>query len=312
MISLETARQLLNFAGGSASQKARIGLASAESQLEGAVAIHNILEQRRVAYLADEVGLGKTYVALGAMALFRHFNPRFRLLVVAPKENIQRKWIKELGNFVRNNVLYPDLRVKSLQDTPVRPPVLCSNLYELVRETSNDPNRDFFVRLTSFSFGLAEDPEQWKKRRDRLRDLLPWIDSDLFDLRSKENFKENYARAVCCAIPVFDLIIIDEGHNLKHGLQRSAALRNRLVALTFGNDDANGIDRPDFPHYGRRGRRVLFLSATPLEDDYRQIWNQLDVVGFGEAARSLCDPQATDAEKRDASSGFLIRRVSTI
>ena len=312
MISLETARQLLNFAGGSASQKARIGLGSAESQLEGAVAIHNILEQRRVAYLADEVGLGKTYVALGAVALFRHFNPRFRLLVVAPKENIQRKWIKELGNFVRNNVLFSDLRVKSLQDTPVRPPVFCSNLYELVRETSNDPNRDFFVRLTSFSFGLAEDSEQWKRRRDRLRDLLPWIDSDLFDLRSKERFKENYARAVCCAIPVFDLIIIDEGHNLKHGLQRSAALRNRLVALTFGNDDGNGIDRPDLPHYGRRARRILFLSATPLEDDYRQIWNQLDVVGFGETARSLCDPQATDAEKRDASSGFLIRRVSTI
>lgn len=312
MISMETARQLLNFAGGSASQQARIGLGSAESQLEGAVAIHNMLEQRRVAYLADEVGLGKTYVALGAVALFRHFNPRFRLLVVAPKENIQRKWIKELGNFVRNNVLFPDLRVKSLQDTPVRAPVFCSNLYELVRETSNDPNRDFFVRLTSFSFGLAEDSEQWKRRRDRLRDLLPWIDADLFDLRSKERFKENYARAVCCAIPVFDLIIIDEGHNLKHGLQRSAALRNRLVALTFGNDDGNGIDRPDLPHYGRRARHVLFLSATPLEDDYRQIWNQLDVVGFGEAARTLSDPQATDAEKRNASSGFLIRRVSTI
>ncbi|HEV7676346.1 MAG TPA: helicase-related protein [Candidatus Angelobacter sp.] len=312
MISLETARQLLNFAGGSASQQDRIGPGAAESQLQGAVAIHNMLEQRRVAYLADEVGLGKTYVALGAVALFRHFKPRFRLLVVAPKENIQRKWIKELGNFVRNNVRYPDLRVKSLQDTPVRAPVFCSNLYELVRETSNDPNRDFFVRLTSFSFGLAEDSEKWKKRRDRLRDLLPWIDADLFDLRSKERFKENYARAVCCAIPVFDLIIIDEGHNLKHGLQRTAALRNRLVALTFGNDEGNGIDRPDLPLYGRRARHVLFLSATPLEDDYRQIWSQLDVVGFGEAARILSDSQATDAEKRDALSGFLIRRVSTI
>jgi superfamily II DNA or RNA helicase len=312
VISLETARQLLDFAGGTVAQKARLGYAAAESQLEGAVALHNILEAKRVAYLADEVGLGKTYVALGAFALFRHFNPKFRLLVIAPKENIQRKWIKELRNFVRNNIRFPDLRVKSLQDTPARSPVYCSNLYELVRETSIDPDRDFFARLTSFSFGLAEDSEGWRKRRDRLLALLPWIDADLFDLRNKERFKQNYARAVCCAIPAFDLVIIDEGHNLKHGLQRSASLRNHLLALTFGNDNGEGINRRTLPYYGRRARRVLFLSATPLEEDYYQIWNQLDVVGFGEAEPSLCDPNISDEQKREALSSFLIRRVSSV
>ena len=51
-----------------------IGQARAEEQLAGAVAMHNILERHNVAYLADEVGMGKTYVALGAMALFRHFD----------------------------------------------------------------------------------------------------------------------------------------------------------------------------------------------------------------------------------------------
>ena len=47
----------------------------ASSQLEGAVALHNILEREHVAYLADEVGLGKTYVALATMALYRHLDP---------------------------------------------------------------------------------------------------------------------------------------------------------------------------------------------------------------------------------------------
>ena len=74
------------------------------SSLHGAVAIHNILERHRVAYLADEVGMGKTYVALGALALFRHFQPDFRALIIAPKENIQQKWMKEFGNFVAYNV----------------------------------------------------------------------------------------------------------------------------------------------------------------------------------------------------------------
>jgi superfamily II DNA or RNA helicase len=108
MIDVSAARQLLNF-GASIGEGPR-----ADQQLAGAVAIHNILERQNVAYLADEVGMGKTYVALGAMALFRHFQPEFRVLVIAPRENIQIKWIKELGNFCANNIRFSDLRVRSL------------------------------------------------------------------------------------------------------------------------------------------------------------------------------------------------------
>src|SRR5687767_9364415 len=109
MISLDTASQLIDFgAAGRVSEKV------AREQLEGAVAIHNILSKHSVAYLADEVGMGKTYVALGAVALFRHFQPNFRLLVIAPRGNIQKKWEKELENFVAANVRFPDLRVKAL------------------------------------------------------------------------------------------------------------------------------------------------------------------------------------------------------
>src|SRR5262247_1331778 len=143
MIDLEAAQQLINF-GASIGEGRR-----AEGQLEGAVAIHNILEKCGVAYLADEVGMGKTYVALGAFALFRHFNPGFRLLVIAPKENIQQKWTKELRNFVRNNVRFADRRIKAVHRAPARPPVLCNNLLELVHETALDPDRDFFARLSS-------------------------------------------------------------------------------------------------------------------------------------------------------------------
>ena len=69
MIDIESASHLLDFS-------TRIGPGPrADEQLHGAVAIHNILEKHGVAYLADEVGMGKTYVALGALALFRHFDP---------------------------------------------------------------------------------------------------------------------------------------------------------------------------------------------------------------------------------------------
>jgi len=90
MIGLETARQLLDFRGPTGA----LSPAAAEEQLKGAVALHNILKRKKVAYLADEVGMGKTYVALGAVALFRHFNPSLRLMVIAPRQNIQKKWVR--------------------------------------------------------------------------------------------------------------------------------------------------------------------------------------------------------------------------
>lgn len=304
MIDLEAARQLLNFG-------ATIGAGRrADEQLEGAVAIHNILERRSVAYLADEVGMGKTYVALGAMALFRHFNPEFRVLVIAPRENIQEKWMKELANFCANNVRFPDLRVKSLRGGPARPMVACRNLHSFVHEVGVDSRRDFFLRMTSFSMGLSADKEGWKVQRQQLRRELPWLAEEVFDLRSKEAFKDNYARAVCCALPTFDLVIVDEGHNLKHGFREGVAARNRMLAFAIGRDAE--ADQRLFPNYGPRAKRVLFLSATPIEESYRQLWNQLDVFGIAGPYAELAKREATDDAKKEAVSRFLIRRVTTM
>ncbi len=311
MISLATARDLLDFAGGGNGTPSRISSAQAAAQLEGAVAIHNILEKHRVAYLADEVGMGKTYVALGAFALFRHFNPGFRLLVIAPKENIQQKWTKELRNFVRNNVRFADRRIKAIHQLPARPAVLCDNLLALVRETTLDPDRDFFARLSSFSLGLSDDTLTWKAKRDDLLRAVPWLDEGLFDLRSKDTFKENFARAVCCALPAFDLVIIDEAHNLKGGLT-SKAWRNRLLALVMGREPDGAPTAREFRHFGPRARRVLMLSATPLEDDYRHVWNQLAVVGLESAAAGLEDPTRSEDDKKAILSRLLIRRVNEV
>ena len=99
--------------------------------------------------------MGKTYVALGAMALFRHFQPNFRLLVIAPRENIQRKWMKELRNFAKYNVKFTDFRNRSVDEQPGRPLVACDNLVHFVHEAVVDPDRDFFARLSSFSLGLS-------------------------------------------------------------------------------------------------------------------------------------------------------------
>ncbi len=309
MIDLKTANQLLDFG-------ARIGGGQqAQEQLEGAVAIHNILEEHRIAYLADEVGMGKTYVALGALALFRHYQPRFRVLIIAPRENIQNKWMKELRNFVAHNVRFPDLRVKALDERPVVPLVACGNLRELVHQATVDPDRDFFLRLSSFSLPFPGkdtiDPEAARRFRDSLRQSLPWMRDEVFDLRNRRAFKDNMAKAVCCGLPPFDLVIVDEGHNLRHGFGERVAARNRVLALAMGYPD-DRTDKRLFPGYGPRARRVLLLSATPVEESYRHLWNQLHVFGQAGPFDGLLADDLEEDKKKAIAGQFLVRRVTVV
>ena len=310
MLDVRAAEQLLDF-----SARIEGGHVRALEQLEGAVAIHNILEREQIAYLADEVGMGKTYVALGALALLRHFNPRCRALIIAPRENIQRKWIKDYRNFINYNVRYPDLRVKNLDGRPVRRLAFCEDVIHLLRQSALDPDADFFCRLTSFSIAVsgkgALQSESIKGLRDSLRAELPWLGDEVFDLRSKQAFKDNFARALCCGLPTFDLVIIDEAHNLKHGFKERSAARNRVLGLSLGRDTGQA-NKWLFPRYGVRAKRVLFLSATPVEETYRQLWNQLDVVGRSKGFDAFLDDTVTEHEKKVLAARFLVRRVTKI
>ncbi len=313
MIDVETARQLLDFSARLPNDNSGRG----EQQLVGAVALHNILKTHGVAYLADEVGLGKTYVALGVVALLRHFDPKLRVLVIAPRENIQRKWMKETRNFIRHNVRHADLRVRELDGSPSRPLVMCGNLAELVREASLDPRRDFFARMTSFSIGLTGDAREASREakealRGQVQEAIPWISDSALDLRlGKAGFKDAVAQAICCALPEFDLVIVDEGHNLKHGFSEKGAARNRVMGLVFGHPSVQP-DKALFRGYGPKARQVLFLSATPVEESYRHLWNQLNVFGKGDAFPLLNDPEAGEGKKREEARKFLIRRVTEI
>ena len=73
-------------------------------------------ENNNIIYIADEVGLGKTYIALGIASLFRHFSKdpeKHRDLIIVPKKNLQQKWQKEAKNFFNSNYLPKNLAVTS-------------------------------------------------------------------------------------------------------------------------------------------------------------------------------------------------------
>lgn len=302
-IDISVAEGLIDFSRGMISG----GLA--HEQLRGTVAIHNIIADKGFAYLADEVGMGKTYVALGVVGLMRFFNPGMRILFIAPRDNIQTKWIKELYNFTRNNWLNQDQRVKSVQNLPVVPAIKCNNLEHWGGEIVRNPNRDAFLRMPSFSLSLSSQNDSWVGKRDRLMRLVPKVAKASFSLASKEAFKRNYARALNTILPEYDLVVIDEAHNLKHGREGTAS-RNQILAGVLGIDDET--DLKAFPGYGGRCKRVLLLSATPLETDYAELWHQLDLFGYGQSVAELKQPEYDPAKKRELVGQFMVRRITSL
>lgn len=312
-ISIGFARELIDFAPTEKSKKFGFG----ESQLHGTVSAYNMLAQNKIAYLADEVGTGKTYIALGVLGLVRHLNPQARVMIIAPRENIQRKWIKELSNFVLHNWQVEDNRFRDLNGKPVYTPIQCGSIQEFSTFSRISDQRDPFLRMTMFSIA-ARQPESRKRYRRILRQLLPWINPGLMRSSNPFEFRDDYGRAVNALVPDLDLLIIDEAHNLKHGFGPKVSNRNRVLGLALGHRDGR---RDDCEWYGPRVKRVLLLSATPFEYDYADIYRQLDVVGFGDARvtrpdgtdplpiRLLCDKDNEGLHKTIIGR-FLMRRVT--
>ena len=105
----------------------------ADMQLDGIAAIYNILCGRRFAYLADEVGMGKTYQAMGLAALVWNEKPGARILFISPRQNLQVKWYDDYrrffaSNYRRSQGLGDDRAASVLFGQPLHRPVLFHNL----------------------------------------------------------------------------------------------------------------------------------------------------------------------------------------
>ena len=127
----------------------------ADMQLEGIAAIYNILCKHRFAYLADEVGMGKTYEALGLAALVWNEKPDARILFISPRQNLQVKWLDDYkrffaSNYRRNQRLGDDRATSVLFGWPVHRPVLFHNLRSWTPTIGMPERIAPFVRHTSF------------------------------------------------------------------------------------------------------------------------------------------------------------------
>lgn len=311
-------RKILNLKGSDLIQSV-----IAERQLEVIRRGFNFLHQpeNNALYIADEVGLGKTYIALGIASLIRHFSnspDTYQDVILVPKENLQNKWSKEIKQFINNNYKQQDNRVKSIIGNPVGS-ILLKNILEPIRR---DIPGYHIYRNSSMSFGLSYNSSKSLKESllTRLNDrrtieLLNEAEKlGYFLVDNKAKLKRFFAYLLSINNPQIELLIVDEGHNFKYGLGDSdsdeVSDRNNVATRFFGLKKNSEEDKEifnDFPELRRlikpKVEKLIILSATPKTNSLLEIKKQMDCF----LPKHILSDAKTEKDVEDKLNLFLIR-----
>ena len=283
----------------------------ARMQREGVAALYNILCEGPVAYLADEVGMGKTYQALGLAALAWNQKPQARILFLSPRQNLQEKWVDDYQRFFASNYrrtqrMGDDCVTSVLFREPVHRPVRFDNLRSwtptigmpeqiapFLRHTSF--TRPVFIRSGDLAGGMDRLWRYWQVR------FKGWalFDSTRPSKLSTDNaswilnlaFADSLNRKLAGEVPggelYFDLVIVDEAQCLRHPENQtnsvlSAALKGQVS-------------------------KWLFMSATPAHGGPEDI---ATIVNHYPGRDRILDPAlVSDLPKmQEALKSFMVRR----
>ena len=281
----------------------------ADMQLEGIAALYDILCEQPFAYLADEVGMGKTYQALGLAALVWNEKPEARILFISPRQNLQVKWYDDYlrffaSNYRRRQGLGDDRAASVLFGQPVHRPVLFHNLRSWTPTIGMPERIAPFVRHTSFmrpvyltSKDFGDMDALWARTEQKLRSWGLFSGARPRELSASDASQQlnvAFADALNAKLaeeaggePYFDLVVVDEAQCLRNPWNQT----NRVL------------------HASLQGQvsRWLFMSATPAHggpDDLPTILNHYP--GCGE----VLDPSLGQdlSALQEALQPFLVRR----
>ena len=215
-------------------------------QAEGVAYLWNLLSINNIALLADEVGMGKTFQALGVASMLWKVKPNAKILVMAPNWDICAHWQREFKSFVKTHYRKADHKVKNSVDGRPIPLVRISRkLSDLLSVVKERPGHLYLTTINALS-GLVPVEE---KGSDNIR----------IAKRNARKIKNEIQKVL--EDDCFDLLIVDEAQyfrNVSGGSQRVNAARE------FFGGEGEAI-----------AGKVLLLTATPNHKHQTDIGNIL-------------------------------------
>lgn len=242
----------------------------AAKQAEGVAGLWNMLSKHQLALLADEVGMGKTYQAIGVMLLLWQAKPDARILVMAPNGTLCNNWKTEFSIFPKKHFRATSNPFISAEGEKKYAPQIHRRLAELAAAVGEKSHHFYLTTIHSLS-GLVPPGEK--------NDALS----------SAKTYGAKYRQQIMQALGKggFDLIIIDEAHYFRNrsGSQRAVAAR-----AFFGDVQE------------RLGSKVLLLTATPNHSSPRNVY---DILSYFTELTGLYAEDDVRALMKD----FAIRRL---
>lgn len=206
----------------------------AAKQAEGVAGLWNLLSKRRLALLADEVGMGKTYQAMGVMLRLWLDKPKARILVMAPNHTLCNNWKTEFATFSQKHYR-KEFQAKNYE------PQIHGRLVDLAAAVQEKPHPFYLTTIHALSGLVPQDEKE-----------------DGYNAAAR--YGALYRRKIKQALGGgFDLIIVDEAHYFRnrHGDSQRAAAAQAF----FGNKQE------------RLGSNVLLLTATPNHSSPRNVYD---------------------------------------
>ena len=296
IISLEQVNKSISYSGkeqGSFKGNEDIPL----TQSRGVTALCKILSSRKYAYLADEVGMGKTYQALGVITMLLAERPRAKILIIAPSKNVQDNWEKEINRFRDNNLLID----VSLKDKFYERPK------DFISDCVNGAYKEhniYVLRLTSFSSAAANvargacEENNYVSRRVLREAIESVTESELPSSIELNQLKYDSSEAgrICAEAfnritPRFDLVVIDEAQNIRN-LNNATLFLNAWLGYKRFETVSSSI-----------ATKTLLMSATPAHRNVETLKNQLKYF--------LSEDKIPQKLSHDYLEEFMIRRLRT-
>ncbi|MFN4289695.1 MAG: DEAD/DEAH box helicase [Permianibacter sp.] len=232
----------------------------ASRQAEGVAYLWNLLSRHGVALLADEVGMGKTFQALGVAALLWKMKPDAKVLVMAPNRDICAHWRREYHAFVQFHYRPVDHSVKNGVDGgPVQSIQTCSHLDDLATAVEEGAGHLYLTTIHALS-GLVPANEKGSDNATTARKYARKIHDRI--------------KAVL-GVTGFDLIIVDEAHYFRN--RDGGSQRVNAAEAFFGASGA------------RLGDKALLLTATPSHTQLNDVHN---ILGYFVDGREDSDHSA--------------------
>ena len=213
-----------------------------ELQEKGVLGIWNILVEKKIALLADEVGMGKTLQAISIISIMLKQNPDSKFLIFAPNEIVQKNWLNEFNKF------RPHDSIRNNNESPLADYVLSKdNIFDLFQGSSNKGKRIFLTRLTSLSY-LESDNNRNKYSKDlNINEKSNrWLDEAIQKIYNLYNIR-------------FDLCLVDEAHKLRNYDKGSNRVENAKKIFLNNNEYLC--------------KNVLLMTATPNHSHKNDVQN---------------------------------------